>query len=126
MEGWILDLRFNTGGNSAPMLLALYDFLGDTVIWGELNEHKKLVGKYKLVKGNYIHKSQTIASIIPNGELLDKVKVALITGMFTGSSGEVTALAFKGRQKTILLVKKQLVIRPSMLPILYHLILLLH
>ncbi|MFP3548221.1 S41 family peptidase, partial [Rhizobium sp. SIMBA_035] len=27
LEGWVIDLRFNTGGNSAPMLLALYDFL---------------------------------------------------------------------------------------------------
>ena len=59
-----------------------------------------------MFKGKYIHKSKTIASIIPNRELLDKVKVALITGMFTGSSGEVTALAFKGRQKTIFIGEK--------------------
>ena len=101
IDGWIIDLRFNTGGNSAPMLLALYDFLGNTDIWGELDEKKKLVRKFKLSSGSYIQKSQTIASIKPNGKLLDKEKVALITGIFTGSSGEVTALAFKGRQNTI-------------------------
>jgi len=101
IKGWIIDLRFNTGGNSAPMLLALYDFLGNTDIWGELDENKKLVRKYKLTNGGYIQKSQTIASIKPNGKLLDKERVALITGIFTGSSGEVTALAFKGRQNTI-------------------------
>jgi carboxyl-terminal processing protease len=101
IKGWIIDLRFNTGGNSAPMLLALYDFLGNTDIWAELDEKKKLVRKFKLSGGSYIQKSQTIAAIEPNGKLLDKEKVALITGIFTGSSGEVTALAFKGRQNTI-------------------------
>ena len=101
IDGWIIDLRFNLGGNSAPMLLALYDFLGDTNIWGELNENKKSVNQYKLINGNYIQKSTTIGSIHPKGALLDQVKVALITGIFTGSSGEVTALAFKGRVNTI-------------------------
>lgn len=101
LEGWIIDLRLNTGGNSAPMLLALYDLLGNNEIWGELDENKKSVRKFKLENGNYIQKSQTIAAIKPSGRLLDQERVAVITGMFTGSSGEVTALAFKGRQNTI-------------------------
>lgn len=101
LDGWILDLRFNTGGNATPMLLTLYDFLGNSDIWGELNAEKKLVRKFKLLNGSYIQKSQTMASINPKGQLLNKEKVAVITGMFTGSSGEVTALAFKGRPNTI-------------------------
>lgn len=101
VKGWIIDLRFNTGGNVAPMLLALYDLLGDNVVWTELNENKKIVGKYKLNQGSYIYHSKAIASIQPDGRLIDKDKVALITGPFTASSGEVTALAFKGRKNTI-------------------------
>jgi len=101
LEGWIIDLRLNTGGNSAPMLLALYDLLGNNEVWGELDENKKSVRKFKLVNGSYIQKSQTIAAITPSGRLLDQERVAVITGMFTGSSGEVTALAFKGRENTI-------------------------
>lgn len=101
MEGWIIDLRLNTGGNSASMLLALYDLLGNNEIWGELDENKKSVRKFKLENGNYIQKSQTIAAIKPSGRLVDQERVAVITGMFTGSSGEVTALAFKSRQNTI-------------------------
>ena len=100
IEGWIVDLRFDTGGNSAPMLLALYDLLGDNNIWGELNVNKRPVGKYKLDNGHYIQKSKVISSITPNGHLLDKAKVAVITGLFTGSAGEITALAFKGRADT--------------------------
>lgn len=37
----------------------------------------------------------------PKGELLDKAKVAVIINIATGSSGEITALGFKGRENTI-------------------------
>ncbi len=63
---------------------------------------------------DFIHKSvsldkhKTTSYINPKEELLDKVRVAVITNMATGSSGEVTALAFKGRRNTILLVKKHM------------------
>ncbi|WP_435523071.1 S41 family peptidase [Chryseobacterium indoltheticum] len=53
LEGWIIDLRFNTGGNSAPMLLALYDLLGDNTVWGTLGGNKKLINSTKLNKGFY-------------------------------------------------------------------------
>ncbi len=99
-EGWIIDLRFNTGGNSWPMLLALYDFLGDHDIGGSLNVNKKQDRKIKLSKGRYTDNAKSISYITPTGALLDKTKVAIITGVLTGSSGEVTALAFKGRANT--------------------------
>lgn len=101
IKGWILDLRFNTGGNCQPMLLALYDFLGDTDVWGVLDIHQKKINSVKLSKGNYIDNAKKVSYINPKGMLLDKVKVAVITNVATGSSGEVTALAFKGRENTI-------------------------
>lgn len=100
-EGWIIDLRLNTGGNSMPMLLALYDFLGDHHIWGSLNVNKKLVGKVALNKGEYLYNDKALSSINPEGNLLDSIKVAVITGALTASSGEITALAFKGRANTV-------------------------
>ena len=101
LEGWIVDLRLNTGGNSTPMLLALYDLLGDNEIWGSLDINKKQINKYYLSKGRYMEGNKNPAYINPKGALLDREKVAVITGVFTGSSGEVTALAFKGRPNTI-------------------------
>jgi carboxyl-terminal processing protease len=61
---------------------------------------------------DFIHKSvsldedKTTSYINPKEELLDKVRVAVITNMATGSSGEVTALAFKGRRNTIFIGEK--------------------
>lgn len=108
LEGWIVDLRFNTGGNSAPMLLALYDLLGDNVVWGTLDGDKKLVNSIKLNKGVYDQGEKKPSYIKPNGELADKSKVTVIIGGLTASSGEVTALAFKGRLNTIFIGEKTL------------------
>ncbi len=98
IKGWIIDLRFNTGGNITPMLLALYDFLGDNDVWGVLDINKKKVTNVKLSNGKYINNSKKSSYIKPKGMLLDEAKVAIITNLATGSSGEVTALAFKGRK----------------------------
>ncbi|SKB38547.1 Peptidase family S41 [Chryseobacterium balustinum] len=108
LEGWIVDLRLNTGGNSAPMLLALYDLLGDNVVWGTLDADKKLINSTKLNKGVYDQGEKKPSYIKPSGGLADKSKVAVIIGGLTASSGEVTALAFKGRSNTIFIGEKTL------------------
>ncbi|MCX2473430.1 S41 family peptidase [Pedobacter sp. MC2016-05] len=100
IEGWIVDLRFNTGGNSMPMLLALYDFLGDNKIWGVMDVNKKPQSVDELRSGNYLFENKKMSYIKPSGALLDQSKVAVLTGVFTASSGEVTAIAFKGRPNT--------------------------
>lgn len=108
LDGWIVDLRFNTGGNLAPMLLALYDLLGDNVVWGTLDGDKKLINSTKLNKGVYDQGEKKPSYIKPSGELINKSKVAVIIGGLTASSGEVTALAFKGRANTIFIGEKTL------------------
>lgn len=105
-EGWIVDLRFNTGGNATPMLLALYDLLGDNMVWGTLDGNKKWVNSTKLNKGVYDQGERKSPSIKPSGELMDKANVAVIIGGLTASSGEVTALAFKGRPNTVFIGEK--------------------
>lgn len=101
IKGWIIDLRFNTGGSCVPMIMALYDFLGDTDVWGTLDVNKQQIVKTSLKGGKYLDNSTKTSYISPKGDLLDHIKIALITSLATGSSGEVTALAFKGRPNTI-------------------------
>ena len=99
-KGWIIDLRFNSGGNSMPMLLALYDFLGDNVVYGTLDIDKKRINTTKLNKGNYLDNDTITSYIKIKSKKLTETKVAIITGIITASSGEITALAFKGRKNT--------------------------
>lgn len=105
-KGWIIDLRINTGGNIYPMLLALYDFLGNNPVFGVMNNNKDLVSMTKMDKGKYIEGDTITSYIIPNGKKLTKTKVAIIIGNATASSGEITALAFKGRKNTIYIGKE--------------------
>ncbi|AUP78539.1 S41 family peptidase [Flavivirga eckloniae] len=108
IKGWIIDLRFNTGGNVHPMLLALYDFLGDTSqVYGTLGIDKnKLISKASLSNGKYYENDTLSSYIIPKGKELTKTPVAIITGIVTASSGEIVALAFKGRNNTIYIGEK--------------------
>ncbi len=100
-EGWILDLRFNTGGNLAPMLLALYDLLSDHAVWTTIDGSLKKTFAIKLEKGQYLDGVKKPSSIRSEGALMDEAKVAVLTSPFTASSGEVTALAFKGRPQNV-------------------------
>lgn len=106
IKGWIIDLRFNTGGNCRPMLLALYDFLGDNDVWSSIDINGKQISRTNLKNGKYMDNGKKISYINPKGVLLDKAKVAVITNLATGSSGEVTALAFKDRENTIFIGEK--------------------
>jgi carboxyl-terminal processing protease len=101
IDGWIIDLRFNTGGSCYPMLLALYDFLGDSKIWGELDINKKIKEQISLSKGKYYNNQEIISFINPKGQKLTKNKIAVITGIVTASAGEDVAISFKGRKNTI-------------------------
>lgn len=100
LEGWIVDLRFNTGGNSWSMVLSLYDLLGDNDILTSLDADKKRMSNIKLLKGKYIENSRKQYTIRPVGSANDQVKVVIITGSVTASSGEIVAIAFKGRSNT--------------------------
>jgi len=107
LKGWIVDLRFNTGGNAAPMILALYDLLGDHTVWKTLDADQQ-IGSARLNKGVYDQGEKRPPYITPGGRLMDKSRVAVITGGLTASSGEVTALSFKGRPYTVFIGEKTL------------------
>lgn len=65
IKGWIIDLRFNSGGGAPPMLLALYDLLGDNEIWGVLDINKTRTSRIKLLKGTYFDDSKKSSYIKP-------------------------------------------------------------
>lgn len=101
LKGWIIDLRLNTGGNSTPMLLALYDFLGNGTIWHSSGLDHKIHNTIKLDKGCYYDNSKKQGSVKTVPPLLDRSKVAVLIGPATASAGEIVALGFKGRPDTI-------------------------
>lgn len=103
LKGWIIDLRFNTGGNCIPMLLALSDFLGNNNVWGSVDSDLNKQYSFKLDNGIYYANDKRQASIKRTEPSLEESKVALIIGPATASSGEIVALSFKERSNTILI-----------------------
>ncbi len=100
IRGWIIDLRFNTGGNMWPMIGALYEFLGDGVFGGWKYEDR--IEKIYLKNGKaFQEKDEQVSVERKPFKGMNTIKVALITGVFTGSSGEITAIAFKGRKNAV-------------------------
>ncbi|MDW3195262.1 MAG: S41 family peptidase [Cytophagales bacterium] len=100
IEGWVIDLRFNGGGNVFPMLAALYHFLGDDTLYTSLGINHTIRSIVTL-RGGIIHDTEDgidRARIIPIAQPDLKTPVALITGIVTGSSGELIPVSFRGRQ----------------------------
>lgn len=99
--GWIVDLRDDLGGNMYPMIAGLGALIGE----GEL-------GLFKDAKGNnstwYYRNGQSWFGNVPlakvsHPEFLldpDETPVAVLIGPQTASSGEATAISFRGRPNT--------------------------
>jgi hypothetical protein len=102
--GWIVDLRGNLGGNVWPMLAGLGPLLGDQ---DNLGQSMTLDGQstnyYRNGTAGFIGPQGNTYSYPPmNGstyKLTSPALVAVLVDHSTASSGEITALAFKGSAK---------------------------
>ncbi len=91
IEGWIVDLRHNTGGNMWPMLAGLNALIDDGIAGYFVKGKSKTAWQNN--NGKISGKSQVISSYkIKN----NKVKIAVLIDGRTGSSGEMTAVSFLG------------------------------
>jgi hypothetical protein len=103
--GWVVDLRGNVGGNMWPMLAGIGPVLGEGDHLGEFfNTDGHAVWRYR----------DGIASVIADHgkedryppvagvpyKLAGNPRAAVLIDSWTGSSGEATAIAFRGRPKT--------------------------
>lgn len=99
LEGWIIDLRGNTGGNMWPMLASLWPFLQGKVgyfvdpdsVWAPWNMNG--AGAYL---GNVLIASATS----PFQPRATENRVAVLIDGLVASSGEATAIALRGRPNT--------------------------
>lgn len=92
IKGWIVDLRNNTGGNMHPMIKGLSPLIGNEICGYVVNPKRGQsipvsptrgqTGKIKLKSEYHI--------------LNPDIKIAVLIDSNTGSSGEFTAIAFKG------------------------------
>jgi C-terminal processing protease CtpA/Prc len=101
--GWIVDLRLNLGGSYSPMVTGIGPLLGDGpfVGWLSGNDRQSWV-TYEdgVITDNGREVSNHLADENRHDLLHPNPPVAVLTSAYTGSSGEVTTLAFVGRPDT--------------------------
>ena len=103
IKGWIIDLRINTGGSMYQMLAGLAGILGEGKAGSFVDQHNKPDGAWIIKNGNiYLDSTQvsTLTNLVTSKA--KAVPVAVLTGGYTASAGEVVAISFSGRKNTVL------------------------
>lgn len=89
--GWVVDLRRDTGGSMLPMLAGLQPLLGNATLGGFRNADDHI---------EHFSAASPLDRNLPTGPGLQDAPVAVLIGPHTASSGEVVAIAFRGRPRT--------------------------
>ena len=100
VKKWIIDLRQNSGGNCWPMIAGLGPLLGDGACGYFVTDSVKLAIRYQdgvSLQGRY---ARCRVSRKPYKTRYDNKLIVVLTGPKTSSSGEIVALAFKGKEQT--------------------------
>ena len=99
-EKWILDLRYNGGGNMYPMFEGIAEILGEGIVATTQNSSGEKLSTWKIEDANFYY-DEYRAVELPNRCFDGKLpKVAVLVSPYTASSGEAVATAFKNRPNT--------------------------
>jgi hypothetical protein len=97
---WIVDLRGNSGGNMWPMIAGLGPILGERIL-GYFIDPDGVESRWEYRGGLSILGGLTMQAVTDPYTLASpEPKVAVLTDGNVASSGEATAIAFKGRPNT--------------------------
>jgi len=100
VDKWIVDLRFNGGGNMEPMISGLAPLIGEGFIAGAINKHNE-IREFIIEKGQFSNYGRLVCEMDNSPKISANEKVAVLLSRYTISSGELVAIAFKGRDNTL-------------------------
>ena len=96
---WIIDLRYNGGGNLNPMAEGIAAIIGDGPVGGRAGLTPGEAGAWTIERGDFVNEGYSVH--LPNGcTMALGSKVAVLTSLYTASSGEALAVMFKSRPNT--------------------------
>ena len=97
VDQWIIDLRYNGGGNANVMLSGLVPLFDTNKIAGVQKNNGEILGWGEITNGNYQYFGYEGFPISDN-HAIKSPKIAVLTSRYTVSSGELVAVAFKGQK----------------------------
>ena len=98
-KAWIIDLRLNSGGNITPMMAPLTGFFDNGLVSCYLDKNNKPIETCQ-IKDGVFYNDTVHANLKRLPQDLKGVKVAILVGPGTASSGEGVAYNFKSRKNT--------------------------
>jgi carboxyl-terminal processing protease len=100
IENWIIDLRYNAGGNMNPMMAGISPLIGDGIVGKLVNLNGDLLYNWEIKNGNFIYDGLQVVDLANIPKFKTLPKIAVLTSRWTVSSGEVVATTLKGRPNT--------------------------
>lgn len=97
---WIVDLRFNGGGNMEPMISGIAPLIGEGFVAGAINRENEF-REYTIKNGQFYNYGRLVCKMNNEPKISSDEKVAILLSRYTISSGELVAVAFKGRENSI-------------------------
>ncbi len=99
VKSWIVDLRYNGGGNMFPMVEGLTTIIGDAIVGGTAGVTDEESSVWSIQNGHFYYDEQTVA-LENKCSTSETPKIAVLTSIYTASSGEALAVILKNRPKT--------------------------
>jgi C-terminal processing protease CtpA/Prc len=100
VDKWIVDFRFNGGGNMEPMISGLAPLIGEGFIGGAINVHDE-IKPFEIRNGAFFNYNRLVCKMNAQPKIAASEKVTVLVSRYTASSGEMTAITFKGRENTL-------------------------
>ncbi len=100
VDKWIIDLRYNGGGNMEPMMSGLAPIIGEGFVAGAINKQNE-IRPYKIENGQFSNYGRLACEMNNLPKISPTEKVVVLVSRYTVSSGELVAIAFKGRNNTL-------------------------
>jgi carboxyl-terminal processing protease len=101
IKGWIIDLRLNPGGNMWPMLGGIGVIIGDGKVGSFVNKKGEILQAWSVKNGDAYFDTARLTTTISKCNIGHKIKIAVLIGPLTQSSGEAIAIALEGRPNTM-------------------------
>jgi C-terminal processing protease CtpA/Prc len=98
-EKWIIDLRYNGGGNMFPMVEGIAALVGDGIVGGTKGASENEESVWQIRNGDFYYDDQTVA-LENKCWTVYLPKIAVLTSVYTASSGEALAVILKQRPMT--------------------------
>ena len=96
---WIVDLRYNGGGNLFPMAEGIAHILGEGDLGGAQGLTEAEHGLWSIKNGDFYYDDYTVG-LANNCSYEQNVPVAVLLSHYTASSGEALAVMLKDRPQT--------------------------